>query len=165
MGYWDSHPMAGDLPMDAEYDLDGLLFTTEEIKKELQYDQIEFERRFRLKLEEASEVKFYQKQNYVLPFKMVEYEIRTNDSVLSQKIKDMIGDGGAVCRNYPIDVESNKENGYNNFESPYDYARHLYDIWDDLMSGKIDFDQTARCKGLFEKISEGNNKNGFTNMN
>lgn len=153
MGYWDTHPMAGDLPMDAEYALTDLLFSNEERDAALHHDSTFYKERLTQKAEEASHIDFFEGQNYVLPFKVAELGIRISDKALSEKIKSMIGDGGASDRGYPL-ADSSATNNYNEFVSPYDYACALYDQWDKGMDGEVDLSTIGMSIGLFDKINE-----------
>lgn len=102
--------------------------------------------------------------SFILPFKIVELEMTIKDKSLSQKIKEMIKDGGAYQRAYDIPEKSSenypkKENNWNNLETPFDYARKLYDLWDDIMLGKLPFDIIENDQGLFASVEEAYNGN------
>lgn len=153
MGYWGIHPLSGDMPLDALYILDIFLFTKEEIRNNEKFNDIEYAKRLKDELKIVSEIEYYSGFNFVLPFKIAQLKLKIKDNELSKKIKNMIGDGGAKYRGYSI-KESNKFNGYNNFESPNDYAGQLEDNWDSLMEGTINFDVLKKSKGLIETINE-----------
>ncbi|AEO93486.1 gp227 [Bacillus phage G] len=156
MGYWGHHPLSGDAPLDALYDLDELLFTPKELLNyELRYNAEEYSKRLKEKLSQAIMIEYYDDHEFVLPFKIVELKIRIEDEILSRKVKNMIKDGGAAYRGYNVNkMKSTKENNYNNLKTPYDFACQLYDLWDSLMSGEISFDTLTNSKGLFETLNE-----------
>lgn len=164
MGYWDSHPMAGDSPMDALYGLTDLLFTEEEQDKDFHYNDELYKTRLTEKLREATGLTFYRDQQFILPFKVAELGIQIQDEILSHTIKKMIGDGGASDRGYDS-KPSNQENNYNDFQSPYDYARCLYDLWEAGMKGDFDLSKIGRGVGLFEKIDLHLNNDGSGPIN
>jgi len=73
-----------------------------------------------------------EKFSFVLPFLLADFHYTVIDYSDSDKIKDMIKDGGAKDRGYDCPV-SNEENNYNDFKSPNDYTCQLRDNWDQLM--------------------------------
>jgi len=155
MGYWDIHPMAGDDPLDYRAEIDMVLFTEDEwYEKEgvAQPSQEELQKRFEDDIEELiKNFSKYGDHSFVLPFTIISFGLFVEDSTYSQAIKEMIRDGGAGFRGYDV-LESNKENGYNNFESPNDYAAQLYDNWDKIMSKEISSDVLKEHVGLIDTI-------------
>ena len=164
MGYWSKHPMGGDLPLDFKDKIEYELFSKEELDAELYYDKEEFKLRLTEKLKQIKDMDFTggsttypEDGSFVLPFLIVEYEIRIENQILSQQIKRMIKDGGAKGRDYPIPLKGmpgypTQVNGYNELQSPFDYAIKLYDMWDDLMTGKRSFDEMDEDQGLFAAL-------------
>ena len=149
MGYWSTHPLGGDTPLYYKEEVMFEIFSMEEFYAT--FDDInavpreEVVKRFEKKLPKL--VKLFEGKckegSYGLPFSLVAYEITIKDKNLSERVKNMIGDGGAEYRGYDCPV-SNKENNYNEFKSPNDYACQLKDNWDDLMTGKISFKSLER---------------------
>jgi hypothetical protein len=146
MGFYSVHPMGGDLPQDIKDQL--LDFSEEEIRNEVFLDAKECKRRLENRLYELAENGLGD-YSYVLPFLVLEYKIQIEDKVLSEKIKNRIGDGGAKLRGYPVFPNTSehypkKENDWNHLESPFDYAVKLSDLWDDLMNGTVPFSAAER---------------------
>lgn len=141
MGFWSSHPMAGDGPLDAKDELDCLLFSEEEIDNNLYLDEDVYKERLLAHLEEAINLDYPDGQTFVLPFTIAELQICITDKRLSDVIKEMIGDGGNLLRGFPPvqAVSSDYKLMYNNFQTPLDHANYLRDLWDDLMEGNIPF--------------------------
>jgi hypothetical protein len=96
---------------------------------------------------------------FVIPFLVADQQIRITDPELSQKVKEMIGDGGAVKRGYGKELTGT-------FDSPADYAEELRNMWDDLMSGDAPFEGLGRSEGLVEKITDSleTGKSGSVNV-
>jgi hypothetical protein len=97
--------------------------------------------------------------SFVLPFTLIEHEIGVKDKALSDKVKSMIGDGGAYERGYdvPKNTDENypdKENNWNDLESPFDFAVKLYDLWDGMMEGSVTFDVLENDEGLFSVLAK-----------
>jgi hypothetical protein len=162
MGYWDKHPMAGDSPMDYEGDL---LY---EVKLNYESTPQEFEAKLPQLVQQGSRRK-YKKNAFVLPFMVVDRGIKVTDPELSAKLKSFIQDGGAAERGYPVYSPAQsqyptEQNNWNDFQSPQDYAVQLYDLWDDIMSGKRQIEELGRLRGLFEVILT-NDKKGLVNTN
>ncbi len=163
MGYWDVHPMAGDDPLDALGVIDFYLFSKEEyfLYNFNDPDNLAeflgiYRKRLLSQLHEAPHLEFPKEQTFVLPYIVCEFQIQIRDEVLSQRIKRMIRDGGASFRGYRL-LKSTKENSYNHFQSPYDYACQLRDLWGDLMSGEVRFDELAHQRSFFEVILDEDN--------
>lgn len=102
--------------------------------------------------------------SFVLPFKVIEHEVKIEDKKLSKTIKDMIKDGGAYERGYDIPKETEENyptesNNWNNLESPFDYARKLHDLWEPIMDGEIPFKSMEEDIGLFGTIIEAYEEN------
>lgn len=188
MGYWGIHPMAGDTPSDVKYLVDELLFTENEQNQDLTYDQNLYKQRLTEKLNEATnldytregvkfhfsrventpegvllhdyeETRFLEDSSFVLPFLVLEHEIQILDFQLSQKVKQMLRDGGAFARDYPIPKGEEKsypcvENNWNDLQSPFDYARKAHDLWDLIMDGTLPFTALEQAEGLFATIHD-----------
>lgn len=190
MGYWSTHPMGGDTPLDYQAELEEIIGLSGDEEKE------EYKEKIMEKLQELADVTFtrdafhydfskaeitqtkegmevknlvstpYEENcGFVVPFTIAELGIQISDEVLSRKLKNMIGDGGAANREYDIPNKGSKEypikeNNWNNLETPFDYARQLYDLWDDLMKGNVSFDVLSQDKGLFAAIDEAYSQNG-----
>ena len=101
------------------------------------------------------------KNKFVLPFTIVQCQIRVEDPTISERIKAMIGDGGAADRGYDT---AGISDDYNGFESPEDYANQLRNTWDKLMTGEIHFDSIGQAKGMVESVLEGNHNGGLINI-
>lgn len=150
MGYWGSHPMAGDAPLDAVDLLKDLLFTPEEQAFEPDpndpdepawgpgWDGEELAKRLNERLPEvvawieasASRPgdRFTADDRFVLPFLMAEHGLRTADQALSARIKAMIGDGGARRRRYT-------DEDFARGKGPRVHAERLHASWDAFMAG------------------------------
>lgn len=97
--------------------------------------------------------------SFIVPFLVAEHEIKITNQVLSRKLKNMIGDGGAWQREYEIPTKANGSyptiyNNWNGLQTPYDYAKKLYDLWDGLMEGTIPFSSIEEDKGLGASIKK-----------
>jgi len=97
--------------------------------------------------------------SFVVPYEVIAYQIRISDKQLSAKIKEMIGDGGAANRQYQIPKESDhdfptRENKWNGLQTPFDHARMLHDLWDDIMLGNLSFDAVKEDSGLFAALAQ-----------
>ena len=162
MGYFDAHPMSGDQPMDIEDIIYSTLFTNEESEAELFQNDDILRERLNLKLNECPELfiaQFKKKlkeygasDEFVLPFLVVQVKIEIQDKFISSLLKEMIKDGGAKERGYPV-LTSNVENKYNGFTSPNDYACQLRDAWDNLMEGRLSYEELETRKGLLEVLN------------
>lgn len=183
MGYWSEHPLGGDQPTDDKCDLCQEIFEIKCCDEEddndedsgIENDECNFI------LTEESLTKFVKNMKddediesdfgcFIIPFLVAEQELRITDKKLSKKIKSLIQDGNAGNRGYDVPYRKSKkfptkENNYNNLESPFDYARQLYDNWDGLMDGTISFDILGQCPGLFEAIEDHKDKEGLVNVN
>lgn len=150
MGYWGKHPLAGDSPQDEICNVISILFPEEEYQELDNLNISLFRERFIEKvpdfIERLEEMEIY--CTFILPFLVAECEMRIEDIEFSQKLKSCIIDeeeemeGGIYVENgseYP-----KKENDWNGLQSPFDYARKLYDMWDDLMLGKVSFDEIPK---------------------
>lgn len=180
MGYWSSHPMSGDAPLDFKDNLDYLLFSEEEIEQKVYFNLDVYKERLENRLKEAMKLDYTRKvtqytfpqseengpgnryledASFVLPFTVVECQLRILDPVISQTLKEMIKDGGARTRTYSIpEVGSpeypTRENEYNQLESPFDYAIQLYENWEGLMNGSLSFDDFGVAPGLFDEMNK-----------
>jgi hypothetical protein len=152
MGYWSAHPMAGDKPLDVEDFILSEVFSKREMKKDMHFDEtlvkIRLEKNIKKlypSLQKLVSDGLVQKCSmFVLPFLLAKYKIQIKDKSLSDAFKNIIGDGGAEDRGYPEEeCTPTKENNYNGFQSPADYAAELYDKWDDLISGALSFDELS----------------------
>jgi hypothetical protein len=146
MCFYSVHPMCGDMPQDIKDQL--LDFSEEEIRNKLFLDEKECKRRLESRLYELAE-NGLGNDSFVLPFLVLEYKIQIDDKALSEKIKNMIGDGGAKLRGYSVFQHTNKHypkkgNGWNHLESPFDYAVKLYDLWEELMKGTVPFSEVEQ---------------------
>ena len=170
MGYWSTHPMAGDTPLDYRNNIDFGIYTEDEWYATCEDPSLisreEIKNRWEKKLPKFIEIFEGEEKegSFVLPFEVVAYQIIIKDKNLSERVKNMIGDGGAKDRGYDCPV-SNKENNYNDFKSPNDYACQLRNNWDDLMDGKISFESLEREVSLIETMVKHKeaNKSGLVN--
>ncbi len=158
MGYWSPHPLAGDFPMDVMSQIDSYLFTEEELNNVKTDEQIEaFHKEYKHRLEQnlqaLAALEYPEDLQFVLPFQLASYEVRIEDEELSQRNKAMIGDGGAAVRGYDP-TGPGKDNKYNSYSSPQDYARELRDLWDELMAGKREFSELGEYKGVIVTMVE-----------
>lgn len=152
MGYWDDHPMAGDTPLDVKGDLENKL--TSLLPEPTTFDRWEEDPcetlltedsiRTLLILMDLGEWEAYENHNFVIPFLMVQFRITTQDEELSERLREMIGDGGAAYRGYPK----------NYHEGPEPYAKALYNAWPKLMSGELSMESFDNCRGLFEVMAD-----------
>lgn len=175
MGYWSTHPMGGDPPADAECTLRALLFTEEERNEELHWKDEVYKKRLEENLSTVLSHHFGRSEDgygyypFTFPFTIAELGIRVKDPVLSEKIKEMIGDGDASERGYDTPSEGSlefptKANGWNGLQSPFDYAIQLRDLWDDLMNGSISFDVLQPDQGLFAALENRVPGSGLINV-
>jgi hypothetical protein len=161
MGYWSTHPMGGDSPLDKQaefwniidfdvYDVEDEGMSNEDIQKEIQ-------KRVDKKLPELIEHFEECELGFVLPFTLVEWGVKIADKELSDQVKGLICDGGGGERGYDEDEE----------DSPQAYAKQLEQNWDKIMQGEIDV-QDFLDKGLMyqliSKIFDTNDK-GLINKN
>jgi hypothetical protein len=154
MSFFSVHPMGGDVPQDIKDQL--LDFSEEEIRNERFLDVKECKQRLEKRLYELAG-NGLDNYSYVLPFLVLEYEIQIEDKVLSEKIKNRIGDGGAKLRGYPVlqkhsEHYPKKENKWNHLESPFDYAVKLSDLWDELMQGTTPFTKVEQVGGFINLV-------------
>lgn len=167
MGYWSKHPLGGDQPLDAQ------LYLYEELgiealfrkyddkecsKKEKEKRKEDFlkalSKALETKLDKALEYEYVKDYAFIIPYTVAENGLLLKDKKLADRLKSLIGDGGACNRGYEI-KESKRENGYNNFQSPFDFASELRDNWEDIvLTGKVKYKDLSRAKGLFEVLSE-----------
>jgi len=189
MGYWSTHPMGGDTPLDYQAKLEGIIGLSgdeekeeykEEVTKKLQdLANVNFTRdafhydfsnanitqtKEGMEVENLVSTPYKENCNFVVPFTLAELEIQVSDELLSRKFKQMIGDGGAANREYDLPELNSKEyptkeNNWNDLQTPFDYARQLYDLWDELMKGTVSFEVLSQDKGLFAAIDEAYEQN------
>lgn len=152
MGYWSTHPLAGDAPSDVRDRLLGPLDSEEGFHFQLPKEQVGAwisehlpGLLAQIESEEAPE------DFFVLPFIVAEHRVRIADAALSEKIREMIGDGGAKARGYEEASTASAENNWNGFAEPGDYAAQLYALWPELMAGTVPFEAIGRERGLFEE--------------
>jgi hypothetical protein len=154
MGYWSKHPMGGDFPRDERlkivekacgsckiYDE---LFSSDIKNDTYHLDEVIKEGLTEKFIDKATRFRYSEGHKFVLPFVIAEYEIRIKDKKISDKVKAMIGDGGSSIRGYNI----------NDPDSPGTHAKRLYDLWDDLMEGKVEFSEIYKDPGLLETIAQ-----------
>jgi hypothetical protein len=166
MGYWSEHPMGGDSPLDDKEELMRQVYELTEAEESLFYSPDSparaelIEKMKNLFIEKLPQlIEFSENLDcpWVLPYQIVEFEIKITDKNLSDQIKELIGDGGSEERYYDKDEK----------ESPLTHASYLYSIWDELMAGTKPF-ENLEDPGLLaafaKKISEDNNE-GFININ
>jgi len=176
MGYWGSHPMSGDNPADARNavldilelgDWDYEEGVTEDEKESL-YQKYSLKVREELSKDEVLEnllstgISQHHGQNcwgddgkwwgvpFVLPFLILEFEVKLNNPELAKMVKEMIGDGGDSDRGYTDEEGPDR---------PLTYAKAFFDNFDDLTSGKMPFAAFKEFtdnydKGLFHSINE-----------
>lgn len=145
MGYWDTHPLAGDEPEDSiltlaqEFDLDDAT-----------------DPRFRACIAEiCSSVAGVTRlmgllakcQYFVLPFLLAHLHIRIADREAIGLLKELIGDGGAEFRGY----SGNETDALR--RTPLYYAEMLDHYWEGLMSGAVPFEQLAKRPGLLDMFN------------
>jgi hypothetical protein len=154
MSFFSVHPMSGDVPQDIKDQL--LDFSEEEIGNQRYLDAKECKRRLENRLYKLAGNSL-DNYSYVLPFLVLEYKIQIENKVLSEKIKNRIGDGGAKLRGYPVFQKNSehypkKENEWNHLESPFDYAVKLSDLWDELMKGTVPFTKIEQDGGFINLV-------------
>lgn len=153
MGYWNVHPLAGDIPNNKKLEIDVLLFSQKELVKCFDIDDELYRNRLIQHLEQVSNINL-NTFSFILPFLVAQYHIKVSNNILSQKLKRMIGDGGAVERGFVIPSKKSsayprKENNWNNFLSPFDYAVQLRDYWNDIMIEKKGFNDLWKKEDAF----------------
>jgi len=181
--------MGGDTPLDYQAKLEGIIGLSgdeekeeykEEVTKKLQdLANVNFTRdafhydfsnanitqtKEGMEVENLVSTPYKENCNFVVPFTLAELEIQVSDELLSRKFKQMIGDGGAANREYDLPELNSKEyptkeNNWNDLQTPFDYARQLYDLWDELMKGTVSFEVLSQDKGLFAAIDEAYEQN------
>jgi hypothetical protein len=168
MGYWSKHPMGGDMPLDCEANyVFEQIFTKEELDSDIEMNEENYSPRL---IKHLSTIEMNDPDYaFIIPFRVMEFEIQIEDPELRAKIKEMIGDGGAQERGYnvpePGDVDfPTAQNGYNSFQSPFDYAQQLRDIWDDVMTGVKPFGEAQPDHGLFAVLAN-HTGSGMLNTN
>lgn len=162
MGYWSEHPLGGDQPLDAQLflykelgikDLYDKCFLEESTDREkLQAFLQSLKSNLKNNLDKVLKHPYIKKYPFVIPYTVAENNLILKDNELILKLKNLIGDGGAYNRGYAVE-ESNRGNGYNNFNSPSDYASELRDNWEHIVSGSIVYSDLAKGKCLFEVLS------------
>ena len=167
MGYWSTHPLGGDQPLDAQlyfYEELGIeaLFRKyddkECSKKEKEKRKEDFlktlSKALETKLDKALEDEYVKDYAFIIPYTVAQHGLLIKNRNLAERLKNLIGDGGAYNRGYEI-KESNIENGYNEFQSPSDFASQLKDNWEDIvLTGEAKYKDLSRAKGLFEILCE-----------
>jgi hypothetical protein len=158
IGYWSQHPMAGDHPLDLQYDFLSAVIGTKlysSLTDENNYDKIK--ELFIREIQSGSVEKLLMERGddfeFIPPFVIADYAIIIADKHLSGLLKDMISDGGADNRGYDE----------NESPSPQVYADDLREKWDGLMDGTIPFSTLERCTGLLETIVT-STKSGLVNV-
>jgi hypothetical protein len=171
MGYWSTHPMGGDGPLD---DQDKLIdyITIKCFKPNIKrkFDTMHYQHKDYEKLnkkyityitENLPELITYCEElenSFVLPYLIAEYKIQIKDKELSNAVKSLIYDGGGAERGYDED----------DTDSPQAHAQHLRNCWDGLMAGTKAFTEDLFDGGLFAAIFrniEDNDKPNLINKN
>jgi disulfide oxidoreductase YuzD len=148
MGYWDTHPMCGDRPMDIRDELlgrfddeenDMFYFEVDNIKELIQSNIDEL-------IGQAIE-----EENFTLPFIVVDNKIILNDEQI-EKVFPLICDGGGYHRGYEQEIVSTLENNWNNFQCPQDYCDQLRYYFKEIAKGILTCDVLNQSKGLIDTI-------------
>lgn len=151
MGYWCAHPLSGDAPLEAinflmnSFDMEEIYsqWANEEFTRDTK-TYIKFVKEFkealyRGEVDVALEGYFVSRYPFVIPYAIAEFGVKLEDENLVTELKMLIKDGGSKERGYEA-KESNKENNYNDFQSPNDFACQLRDNWENIvLHGKVDY--------------------------
>jgi hypothetical protein len=154
MGYWLIHPLGGDHPMKLHRVITDSLFTEEEYDNCVDTNDQEYAKRLLANIEDVVKLvaKFdFESEQFILPFLIAKYKVQINEKDLSDRIKEMIGDGGNAFREYDEDPIPMKDNNYTDFDRPISYANQLRDLWDDLIENGR-YNELQRSTGLIEAI-------------
>lgn len=167
MGYWSTHPLGGDAPMDMTSYINEFIYKQEGGKLENDSDwrtylDNVFTNEFNVTvtnfLKDTQKLSLLTESvengtlddgdsKFVLPFMICEKMIVIEDKNLSNKIKNLIGDGGSSSRGYTKDDE----------DSPLKFARLLHDNWEKLQEVNYKdpiMDIILDNPGLFDVIAE-----------
>lgn len=183
MGYWSTIPMGGDYPLDIQDNMrKELIFSfspnkvvekyldlSEDICDPIKYEIMinEFTKWIRLcAIYEEDELidfvkDFHNNQEeeirFSVPLSLLEWGVTVNkDSKLSKLLLEMIKntDGGSDYRGY-----TDKENLYpNKLYTPNDFIKYYIDNWDDIITGKINFNDIKSDVDIIPKL-------GFSMLN
>jgi len=152
MNFWSKHPLDGEMPLEAKEMLEELIFNEDELDDYLFVDEEIYRERLLERMNDAIQFSYPFNQSFVLPFLIARLEMRIEDVELANKVKSMIGDGGAAMRGHSClqAVGKQYKQHYNNFASPLDYANQLRDMWDALMLGEAEFSQLGSNVDIFD---------------
>lgn len=171
MGYWSTHPMGGDSPLDVLSYLEDYLLKLEGKELDEEYEffgDLPYEERKSMYEKHKYELlngftdymnknhKYYEGYEFVLIYRLIYHDIRFPNKYID-KLVEMLGDGGATERGYEL----------NEKDSPYMYIKKIVDnkelIFSEEKSIKDvpqDIVESLYCPGLLQTIFEKIDKDG-----
>jgi len=112
MGYWSTHPMGGDSPLDSEYTLKLHMYNNKEILEKL-FQEKKYKEFFNLLLNGLDN----KDMGFVIPYFLITIGLISSNPVFINEINELLGDGGLTERGYDADSHPNPNDSIINFKN------------------------------------------------